>query len=209
MKVRPDFLEEAALRGQGFRWIAGVDEAGRGPLAGPVVGGAVILPEEIDASWAAEIQDSKQLSPSQREWLFGEIQRHAVAVAVGIASSQEIDARGIGPASRLAMIRAIEQLAVAPDFILIDGFALPSLLRPQKWIIKGDRRCLSIAAASIVAKVHRDGIMKEMDRAYPGYAFAQHKGYGTAQHLGCLQRLGACPIHRRSFDPVRRLVEAT
>ncbi|MBK1703845.1 ribonuclease HII [Halochromatium glycolicum] len=183
---------------------AGVDEAGRGPLAGPVYAAAVILdPHNLPEG----ITDSKALSAVRRERLAGEIQRRALASAVAFVSVVEIDRLNILQASLLAMRRAIEALAVVPSLALIDGNRCPDGLRcPAQAVIKGDRSVVAIGAASILAKVARDQEMVRLDQCYPGYGFAQHKGYGTKAHLDALQRLGVCCEHRRSFAPVRALI---
>ncbi len=203
---------EAEEYARGFRLIAGVDEVGRGPLAGPVVAAAVVLPRDYANS---EIRDSKLLSIKQRERLAPLIQNNAVECALGIVQAEEIDQLNIHQASLLAMVKALCSLSERPDCALIDGNqAIPmALFRMgqfmagrtvyQKTIIKGDRSCLSIAAASIVAKVARDAIMVEYDQQYPEYGFAEHKGYGCAGHIEALRRYGPSPIHRRSFRPVR------
>lgn len=194
--------------------VAGIDEAGRGAWAGPVVAGAVILPRarRIKAWWTdpalrdlAGARDSKLLSPAQRERLVEPIRAAALASATGLATREEIDALGIVPATRLAMQRAVDALDVAPDALLIDAVKLPALALPQKSIIHGDQISLSIACASILAKVARDRLMVEMDARLPGYAFARHKGYGTAAHRAALEELGASAEHRASFAPIRNL----
>ena len=195
----PTFAEERALHARGYRHIAGVDEVGRGSLAGPVVAAAVILPRNMRASWLRLVRDSKQLSPAMREFLFPHIVATAISAGVGSASHRIVDARGIVKATRLAMKWAIARLAPAPEALLIDYMRLPEVGLPQKGIIDGDASCFSIACASIVAKVARDRLMVELSRTYPGYGFAQNKGYGTREHIACLCRLGPSPIHRRSF----------
>jgi ribonuclease HII len=204
---KPTFKEEKLLRAQGYRLIAGVDEAGRGALMGPVVAGAVILPGVIRASWKDKVRDSKQLRPAERETLYEYIKEGAVAVGVGISSHEVIDEIGIAKATRLAMIAAIKQLRPEPQFILIDYFRLPETPLPQRDITYGDSLCLSIACASIVAKVTRDRLVVVMAKDYPDYGFAGHKGYGTRRHLECLRRNGPCPLHRKSFRPVREMME--
>ena len=204
----PTYDEEAALLEDGFTVIAGVDEAGRGSLAGPVVAGAVVLPVWPKGDWITGIRDSKRLTPRQREAALQRIRGASIAMATGAASSAEIDTIGIIEATRTAMARAIDALPIRPDFLLLDAILLPDVDIPQHSIIKGDAKCLSIAAASIVAKVTRDSLMRELDQEHPGYGFAQHKGYATRQHLDGLEALGACPIHRRTFAPVRRLTES-
>ncbi|MGQ9626326.1 MAG: ribonuclease HII [Anaerolineae bacterium] len=196
--------EEAKLHGQGYRLIAGLDEAGRGCWAGPVVAGAVILP--LDAQDLAEtlsgVHDSKQLLPAEREHLYPLICRVALSVGVGLVPPRDIDRLGIVLATRAAMAQAVAALALRPDFLLIDFLELPQVEIPQKGIAKGDALSLSIAAASIVAKVFRDRVMAVLERDYPGYGFARHKGYGTPEHRAMLARLGPCPIHRFSYSPV-------
>ena len=199
----PTFIEEERLIAQGYRLIAGVDEAGRGPLAGPVVAAAVILPFEGQHSWLGLVRDSKQLTPSQRKHIFNCMLESGVAYGVGVVSHEVIDERGIAPATRLAMRYAIEKLLTRPDYLLIDYVRLPAVRIPQKSVIDGDSLCLSIAAASIVAKVSRDRLMVELDGQFPGYGLAQHKGYGTPEHLEALHKLGPCPIHRKTFEPVK------
>jgi ribonuclease HII len=182
---------------KGHRFVAGVDEVGRGCLAGPVVAAAVILPlDRIPAG----IDDSKKLTPAQRTTIAGEIRRRAVAWAIGVGEVDEIDTVNIFVASKLAMARAVDQLKPSPDMLLIDGnFKIEHAL-PQIPIIKGDQISVSIAAASIIAKVFRDQLMVEMDECYPGYDFAKHKGYGSRDHRLALQEKGMCPIHRKSFE---------
>jgi len=195
-----------ALLKQGYCFIAGLDEAGRGCLAGPVVAAAVILPLEKDClSIFVGVRDSKQLLPHARESLYQVIMQHAVAVAVGFGSVALIDERNILQATKYAMRAAIAELSTAPQALLLDALLLSDISLPQRSIIKGDASCLSIAAASIVAKVTRDRLMLELHELYPAYGFAQHKGYGTEAHLAALHEHGACPIHRRSFAPVRDL----
>jgi len=201
-KDPPTLDEEKALLAQGCRYIAGVDEVGRGPLAGPVMAAAVILPLGKELPWLGRVRESKQLTAKQRQELCREIRRDALAVAVAKVCVKDIDALGIAEAAKLAMELAVKKLPLKPDFLLIDAFPLPEVPLPQKALIKGDSRCLSIAVASIVAKVARDQLMEEMDRLYPGYSFARHKGYGTRAHLLALRERGPCPIHRRSFAPV-------
>lgn len=205
MSQAPTFVEEESLRARGYRAIAGIDEAGRGPLAGPVVAAAVVLPLDHPPPWLPEVRDSKQLTPSKRERLFDSMQRDGTPFGVGVVSHDVIDKRGIAAATRLAMRHAAEQLPVRPDFLLIDHVRLPRVRLPQKSITNGDCLSFSIAAASIVAKVTRDRLMAELDMQYPGYGFAQNKGYGTPEHMEMLQRLGHCAIHRKTFAPVRAL----
>ena len=201
----PTLDQESALRQQGYRVIAGVDEVGRGALAGPVMAAAVVLPPEADFPWLSLVRDSKQLSPAQRERVFDLVQHAGIAFGLGSVPHAIIDQVGIVQATRMAMAGAVEALPSRPDYLLIDALSLPEVQLPQEGIVRGDQQCLSIACASIMAKVSRDREMTELDRTYPGYGLAQHKGYGTRQHLQCLGRLGPCAIHRRSFAPVVQL----
>jgi ribonuclease HII len=203
----PSFIEEEMLEAQGYQCIAGIDEVGRGALAGPVVAAAVILPCHMDAPWLSLVKDSKQLTPARRQLLFHRIHEKAIAIGIGMAPHEVIDTQGIIKATRLAMKLAIDQLSPPPQSLLIDYMRLPEVSLPQKGIKNGDELCLSIACASIIAKVARDQLMVELDRAYPGYGLAHHKGYSTKEHLACLQRLGPSPIHRRSFQPVREVIQ--
>ncbi|MDX1513833.1 MAG: ribonuclease HII [Gammaproteobacteria bacterium] len=180
--------------------IAGVDEAGRGPLAGPVVAAAVILEEDHGVSG---LKDSKQLTPLRRETLAGAIRDRAVAWALGVAEAEEIDRVNILQASLAAMSRAVAALGVPPQRVLVDGNRAPRLPCEVRAVVGGDRRIAVVSAASILAKVARDGLMTELDRMYPEYGFARHKGYPTAAHRAALARYGPCPVHRRSFSPVR------
>ncbi|MCL0073814.1 ribonuclease HII [Dehalococcoidia bacterium] len=207
MSQSPSFIEEEMLWQQGYRLVAGIDEVGRGPLAGPVVAAAVILSPESRLSWLHQVRDSKRLAPRKREFLSSCIQREALAVGVGVVPPETIDACGIVAATRLAMRLAVEKLAQSPDFLLIDWITMPELDIPQRSITRGDNLSRSIAAASIVAKVHRDRLMMEYDSLYSGYGFARNKGYPTIEHLAKLRRLGCCPIHRASFAPVREVRE--
>ncbi len=192
-------------REQNLSAVAGVDEAGRGPLAGPVCAAAVVLAPQRPLPG---LDDSKRLSAAQRERLAGEIRSHAAAWAVAYASVEEIDTINILQATRLAMRRAVEALQGACQGVMIDGNQSLDLAMPQQTLVQGDRRCAAIAAASILAKTARDAVMVELDGLHPGYGFARHKGYGTAVHLEALRRLGASPAHRRSFAPVRAVIEA-
>lgn len=203
LKPSAPYVEELALIQLGYTLIAGLDEVGRGPLAGPVVAGVVILPTNPTGDWFAGIRDSKQLTAAQREDSSGRITTNALGCATGIVSAEEIDEIGIVPATNLAMEKALHSLALLPQFLLLDAFPLPSVDIPQKAILKGDSKSLSIAAASIVAKVTRDSLMVEMDDRYPGYGFAGHKGYGSADHIRRIAEVGPCPIHRYSFAPIR------
>lgn len=195
------------LEAQGYQRIAGIDEVGRGALAGPVVAAAVILPCHIDAPWLGTVKESKQLSPARRELLFHHIHEIAISIGIGMVPNEVIDAQGIIKATRLAMKLAIDQLSPPPESLLIDYMLLPEVALPQKGITNGDNLCFSIACASIMAKVTRDHLMIEFDRIYPGYGLAQHKGYGTKEHFSCLRRLEPSPIHRRSFKPVKNMIK--
>ena len=202
----PSFAEEKNLAAQGYQLIAGIDEVGRGALAGPVVAAAVILPSPIDTPWKDQIRDSKQLTPAKRELLSHHIYEIAISTGIGITPNNIVDKLGIVKATRLAMKSAIEKLSPPPEFLLIDYMHLPGVPLPQVGITNGDALCFSIACASIIAKVSRDRLMVELDQAYPGYGLAKHKGYGTKKHLSCLHQLGPSPIHRHSFKPVRDLI---
>ena len=192
-------LERLAL-GNGFQLIAGIDEAGRGPLAGPVVAAAVILPAGLRITG---VNDSKKLSPDTRERLFDTIIAQAVTVGVGMGSPELIDRINILQATRHAMLTAVSQLDPQPDYLLIDGISTIDSPIPQKTVKKGDSLSLSIAAASIIAKVTRDRLMREMDETYPGYGFGGHKGYGSSLHMDAIRRLGPSPIHRQTFGGVK------
>lgn len=189
---------ERRLLASGYKTIAGIDEAGRGPLAGPVVAGCVVLQPECTI---LGLNDSKQLSASARDRLFVQIKENALAFGIGMATAQEIDQLNIYQAARQAMLRAVQALTVSPDYLLVDAMTLPVEMEQQS-LIKGDARSNSIAAASILAKVTRDRYMIAVDARYPGYEFSAHKGYGTAAHLAALQRLGPCPEHRMTFAPL-------
>jgi ribonuclease HII len=185
---------------QGFLCVAGVDEAGRGPLAGPVMAAAVILPEGLCIQG---VDDSKKLSPHKREQLFEVIMNRALSVGIGVVGTEVIDRVNILQATRLAMLEAVEKLSPQPDYILIDGITTINTTIPQKTVKKGDSLSLSIAAASIIAKVTRDRVMVQMDLVFPGYGLAGHKGYGSAQHLEAIRLLGPSPIHRMTFGGVK------
>lgn len=202
----PTWEHEEEIRAQGYRCIAGLDEVGRGAIAGPVVAAAVVLPPRIQTPWLAEVRDSKQLSRTKRESLSPLIQAASLATGIGMVPAEVVDAVGIVQATRLAMCKAIEQVSPSPDFLVIDALDLPGMSLPQRSIIHGDRVSLSVACASIVAKVYRDRYMMEQAVLYPAYGFARHKGYPTEQHLSGLRRSGPCPIHRHTFAPVERLV---
>ena len=194
---------EKELYTQGIQLIAGVDEVGRGPLAGPVVAAAVILPK---ACKIPGLNDSKKIPKSKHKEIYEAVLQNAIAIGIGIKDNQVIDQVNIYEATKLAMMEAIGQLEPQPQHLLIDAMKL-DLPIPQTSIIKGDANSLSIAAASIVAKVTRDQMMEEFDKEYPGYDFAQNAGYGTAKHLAGLDKLGVTPIHRRSFEPVKSMCE--
>lgn len=199
-------LSERQLRAEGFSWIAGVDEAGRGPLAGPVVAAAVVLPSDVPE--LPGVFDSKQLSETEREELFEALYAlPGIRIGVASADAEEIDRLNILRATHEAMRRAVAKIAEA-DFVLVDGLPVQFTL-PSRNIVKGDAKCASIAAASIIAKVTRDREMVQLDEIYPGYGFAKHKGYGTAEHLGALKKLGPSPVHRKSFRPVYELLPET
>lgn len=180
----------------GVAYIAGLDEAGRGPLAGPVVAAAVVIAQERRIR---RLADSKLLSPERRDELFTLISEHALGIGVGVVDHETIDRVNILEATRLAMREALRRLPLAPELVITDFVALPGLPCRQRNLVDGDARCASVAAASIIAKVTRDRLMLEADRQYPEYGFARHKGYGTPEHFAALDRLGACPLHRKSF----------
>ncbi|OGL10964.1 MAG: ribonuclease HII, partial [Candidatus Rokubacteria bacterium RIFCSPLOWO2_02_FULL_73_56] len=192
---------EAQAWREGVARVAGVDEAGRGPLAGPVVAAAVIIAPDRRIPGLA---DSKLLPPERREALFAVIHARALGVGVGVVDHETIDRINILQATRAAMGQALAALAVAPELVITDFVALDGLPCPQRNLVGGDRRSASVAAASIVAKVARDRLMRELDAQYPAYGFARHKGYATPEHLAALDRWGPCPIHRRSFSGVWR-----
>jgi ribonuclease HII len=197
----PDMLQfELEAQARGFHLVAGIDEAGRGPLAGPVVAAAVILAPGQDIG---RINDSKKLSETTREQLFGQISEQSLAVGIGIIGPEVIDKINILQATRLAMLTAVTQLETVPDCLLIDGISKINSQLHQLTIKQGDGRSASIAAASIIAKVTRDRLMTEFDRQYPQYGFAGHKGYGSAKHLAAIKLHGPCPIHRKTFGGVK------
>lgn len=203
--LRPTQDEERRLHREGFTRVAGVDEVGRGPIAGPVVAGAVVLPDldGFEHDDLPLVRDSKTLTHAQLIRADVLVRQVALAVGVGEASPDEIDALGIAPATRLAMRRALDLLPERPTHLIIDAFPLDWNLVPCTPIIKGDALCMAISAASIVAKVHRDRIMREMDAVYPGYGLAGHKGYACAEHLAAVAKLGPSPLHRKSFSPFK------
>ncbi|NOX37049.1 MAG: ribonuclease HII [Calditrichaeota bacterium] len=194
--IPPDLEFEHLIWQQNIRYIAGIDEAGRGPLAGPVVAAAVIFEPY---TYIDGVRDSKKLTPEQRERLFEEIQAHALSIGIGVVSPTEIDRINIRQATFKAMRMAIGRLKINPQYLLIDGEELPENFYPQEALIGGDERCFTIAAASILAKVTRDRMMLEFHQQYPQYGFDRHKGYGTELHREMILKHGPCPIHRRSF----------
>lgn len=196
---------ERALWGAGFALIAGVDEVGMGPLAGPVVAAAVVLPSDVALDG---IGDSKTIPRAKREALAAQIEATAIAVGIGSVEVDEIDQINVYQSGLLAMRRAVAALSVVPHHLLIDARRIPECAIQQTCVVDGDETVYSIAAASIVAKVFRDRLMCELDARYPGYGFAAHAGYATAAHLKALRSLGPCPVHRRSFAPVRALLTA-
>ena len=202
-KNNPSYHYEYLFTKQGFSLIAGIDEAGRAPLAGPVAAGAVILDLSAIHPWLADVQDSKLVSARMRQKLESIIQREAISWGVGMVSSAEIDSFGIARAARLAMKKAVSLLKPPPQAILVDYFRLPEVNLPQQGITRGDSLSYSIACASILAKVARDRLMEEMDERYPGYGFCRNKGYPTLEHLEALKKRGPCPIHRISFRPLK------
>ncbi len=208
----PHLRYERSLWKKGLSWVGGIDEAGRGALAGPVVAAVVILPPDaslsrrvgtVRSTYSAQslrgVRDSKQMTPLQRESWAPRIQEIALAWGVGFASAEEIDSLGIVPATKLAVTRALDSLSLAPDYLITDYLLLPNCPLPQTALVKGDRRSLTVAAASVLAKTARDALMRELDGKYPGYGFARHKGYGTPQHQEAIRRMGLCEIHRKSF----------
>lgn len=210
MGALPNFHFEKSLWEDGIDLIAGVDEVGRGPLAGPVTAGAVVLPPRIRAAgrfrWLSYANDSKQLLPEQREELAGHIWEDALAAAVSFVSVEHIDRIGIAEASRQAMLAAIGDLRCRPQHLLIDGFGIKACALPQTAIIDGDALSRSIACASIIAKVARDRLMRENDVRFPLYGFASNKGYATPSHMQAIFAHGPCDLHRRSFAPVRQIL---
>ena len=204
----PDLQFESALWKAGLSGIAGIDEAGRGSLAGPVTAAAVILPADKDiASSLTGIKDSKQLTAKERNEARERIEAISLAWAVGWAENSEIDEIGIAPATRLAVWRALEKINPAPDHLLVDFITLPDITIPQTRLVKGDARSLSIAAASILAKTHRDEVMIANANIYPGFGFEKNKGYATVFHREAIQSRGPCPLHRMSFAPIRNTIE--
>lgn len=200
----PDFQFEKEIASKGYRSIAGLDEAGRGALFGPVVAASVIFPaswiNEKKRGWLEEIDDSKRISPTKREILARLILIHSDAIGIGMASSAEIDEKNIHWASFEAMKRAFMSMPIVPDFLLVDGFRLNDVNYPQMDLPKGDQKSISIAAASIIAKVTRDRIMKRLDFVFQGYSLSKNKGYGTREHYDALQKLGPTALHRHSYN---------
>ena len=200
LPTEPDLSFELELWKAGHAAVAGIDEAGRGALAGPVAAAAVILPPEVKLLEDLRgVRDSKQMTAEQRDIARGKILRRAVCWGVGMATAGEIDHLGILPATRLAVCRALDGLTIAPTHLLLDYLRIPEVDTPQTALVKGDCRSLSIAAASVLAKTSRDALMGAMELEYPGYGFARHKGYGTIAHREAIQRLGPSPAHRLSF----------
>jgi ribonuclease HII len=200
----PTFQYEQKFLDQGFALIAGVDEAGRGPLAGPVVAAAAILPEGFRNFG---LRDSKLLSESMRDQLYSEILVSGILFGVGIVNHRVIDRINIYHATQLAMRKAISRLPIKPEVLLVDGMKISGVGMVQEKVVQGDRKVLSIAAASVIAKVTRDRIMRKFDLIYPGYGLAKHKGYPTKSHCECIGKMGLLPIHRRTFGPVLRVLE--
>lgn len=200
------FSYERQLWAMGYKLVAGLDEVGRGPLAGPVVAAAVILPHEVALSG---IDDAKRLSTRRRQELYQQIRDMAIAVGVGMVHPDGIDEASVMLATYKALIKAVGDLSVQPDYLLIDALHLPNVTQPQAPVVGGDTQSCSIAAASIVAKVVRDEYMVEMDQQYPEYGFANHKGYGTAEHRAALERYGPCPIHRKVVGGLRDVLSLT
>lgn len=194
---------ENAAKEKGYQWIAGIDEAGRGPLAGPVVAAAVILPEDFIL---LGLNDSKQITEEQRNNFFDIIKEQAISYSIGIVSNEQIDTLNILEATKQAMYQTINELEQKPDHVLIDAVSLPKLPYSNEAIIKGDARSISIAAASIIAKVTRDRLMKEIHKKFPMYDFITNKGYGTKKHMDSLKAYGATPYHRKSFAPVQKVL---
>lgn len=205
---RPDLTYEFELRADGCSTLAGLDEAGRGAWAGPVVAAAVVLPlDRTDlAKSLAGVRDSKQMTPNQRELWASAIRKIALGIGLGVVPPKDVDQHGLIAATRKAMARALVDLGKQPEHLLIDHLPLPDIPLPQTVLTRGDSRALSIAAASVIAKVTRDQMMVDLDAHHPGYGFARHKGYGTPQHRAALTHLGPCPSHRFSYAPVAACV---
>ena len=207
--MAPTLDEEGRLWRAGYTRVAGLDEVGRGCWAGPVVAAAVILPLErlrAEPGLLDGVDDSKRLTARQRQVAAGRVREVALGVGIGLATPALVDALGIVRATLLAMRQALGRLPVVPDFLLVDGLLRINLPCPQRALVRGDSRSLSVAAASVVAKVYRDALMAAWAGRFPGYGFERHKGYGTRRHQEALRQLGPCPLHRRSFAPLRRRV---
>ena len=203
-RFREMLYYEEAFRQEGYQVVAGIDEAGRGPLAGPVSIGACILPQDC---FIEKLNDSKKLSEKQRDILYDKIIECAIDWKVIFISEEEIDQKNIYQATINGMYQAVTELSVTPDAVLIDAVPLSKLSQPSHSLIKGDQKSASIAAASILAKVSRDRLMEEYDRIYPQYGFAKHKGYGTAEHVAAIREYGPCPIHRKTFEPIASILK--
>jgi ribonuclease HII len=201
----PDFSFESSLWKNGCHYVAGIDEAGRGALAGPVVAALVIFSPDLSLKMLDGVRDSKEMTPARRDQWAERLRELALAWGIGLATSQEIDGLGIVPATRTAAQRAIDRLHVTPQHILLDYLLLPDSPIPQTSLVKGDARSMSIAAASVIAKTTRDALLYDLDAQYPGYGFARHKGYGTAVHRAAMASRGPSPIHRLSFKPLLAL----
>ena len=199
------WASERTARQMGYQVVAGIDEVGLGPLAGPAVAAAVVLPI---GTRLPGLDDSKKMKPADRARVDRAIRRHAVALGLGLVGPEVIDREGLIRARQLAMRRAVESLQLPAEYLLVDAWDVPDLALPQMCVIRGDAVCASIMAASIVAKVHRDNLMIEYDRQYPGYGFAVHKGYATRAHRDALRALGPSPIHRMSWAPIRAVLAA-
>ena len=204
---KPTLKYEKQLWGDGFRIVAGLDEAGRGAWAGPVYAAAVVLPTDTRMiNLLNGVRDSKRMTPIQRNRWRGCIQSASISWTIGSATHEEIDKLGIVPATCLAMRRAIDAMTYEPTYLLVDYIEISNCAYPQISLTKGDCRSLSIAAASVLAKTARDAYMVKLDQHFPGYGFARHKGYGTRQHRAALTKLGPCPVHRYSFRPIKNIV---
>jgi len=203
---RPTFLEEQKLWNSGYKFIAGLDEVGRGTIAGPVVTGIVVLPESLSGEWVSHINDSKRMTPKRRQYVLGHLQDSAIALQTGISSVEEVDQLGIVEAVQLAMKRSVCSIQITPQFLLMDAFELNGIDIPQKAIVKGDTLSMSIAAASILAKETRDSLMVGFHEKFPQYGFDSHKGYGTKKHIEALKLYGPCPLHRKTFRPVSEYI---
>ena len=202
---RPSFSEEQKLWNSGYKLVAGLDEVGRGTIAGPVVTGLVILPESLSGEWVSHINDSKRMTPKRRQYVLSHLQDNAIVLQTGISSVEEVDQFGIVEAVQLAMKRSLLSLSITPQFLLMDAFEVAGIDIPQKAIVRGDSLSMSIAAASILAKETRDSMMIELHETFPEFGFDSHKGYGTKKHIEALKLYGPCSIHRRTFRPVSEL----